>query len=122
MTKLVIVRCNPFWNPATSTPRYFTSIVATPERWTQAAAAQQRLRDFADSSLLLKPISSWAQPYVHLRMFAGQPDPGDEAHFTIAFERGGRRGVIDGWLVDDPYNRGVAVRMQIRGDEAAVQP
>jgi hypothetical protein len=37
------------------------------------------------------------------RLYAGQPDPNDESHFTMAyeFESEGRSGVIHGWLRDD---------------------
>jgi hypothetical protein len=37
------------------------------------------------------------------RLYAGQPDPNDESHFTIRyeFEAEGRGGVIHGWLRDD---------------------
>ena len=36
-----------------------------------------------------------------LRIFAGQPDPVDESHFTIRFERDGVEGFIDGYLKSD---------------------
>lgn len=36
-----------------------------------------------------------------LRVFAGQPDPSDESHFTIAYDLDGQPGVIDGWLNSD---------------------
>jgi hypothetical protein len=36
-----------------------------------------------------------------LRVYAGQPDPADESHFTIGYRLDGRDGVIDGWLKDD---------------------
>jgi hypothetical protein len=44
-------------------------------------------------------------PLLHL--FAGQPDPADESHFTIDYEVDGDRGTIDGWLRDshDGSNR-----------------
>jgi hypothetical protein len=32
------------------------------------------------------------------RVFAGQPDPKDESHFTIEMEVNGQRSTIDGWL------------------------
>jgi hypothetical protein len=38
-----------------------------------------------------------AQPDV----FAAQPDARDASHFTIAYERNGERGTIDGWLTND---------------------
>jgi hypothetical protein len=36
-----------------------------------------------------------------LRLFAGQPDPNDASHFTIDYQIGEARGVIDGWLKED---------------------
>ena len=36
-----------------------------------------------------------------LRIFAGQADPSDASHFTIAYQVRERRGLIDGWLKDD---------------------
>jgi hypothetical protein len=36
-----------------------------------------------------------------LRVFAGQPDPADPSHFTIAYDLDGRPGIIDGWLKPD---------------------
>ena len=35
-----------------------------------------------------------------MRVFSGQPDPTDPSRFTIAFESGGKREVIEGKLVD----------------------
>jgi hypothetical protein len=34
-------------------------------------------------------------------IFAGQPDPNDEGHFTITYKCGLRSGIIDGWLEND---------------------
>lgn len=48
-------------------------------------------------------------------LYAGQPDPADESHFTIAFQfhgsydRDWRPGTIDGWLRDDD-----SVRLAVR--------
>jgi hypothetical protein len=35
------------------------------------------------------------------RMFAGQPDPANSAHFTIDYQSDGKNGTIDGWLQSD---------------------
>ena len=44
----------------------------------------------------------WVQIYKSkVRMFAGQPDPADPAHFTIRYELDDQPHVIDGWLRDD---------------------
>lgn len=36
-----------------------------------------------------------------LRLYAGQVDPRDKSHFTIDYVFGTRRGILDGWLLDD---------------------
>ena len=36
-----------------------------------------------------------------LRVYAGQADPNDPSHFTIAYDLDGRAGTIDGWLRDE---------------------
>jgi hypothetical protein len=47
----------------------------------------------------------WAIPWERhgavTRVYAGEKDPVDASHFTIAIERGGKREVIDGWLRGD---------------------
>jgi hypothetical protein len=35
------------------------------------------------------------------RLYAGVRDPSDASHFTLVYERGGKKGVIDGWLRSD---------------------
>ena len=37
----------------------------------------------------------------YLRIYAGQIDPEDASHFTIAYWLQGNTGTIDGWLLDD---------------------
>ena len=39
-------------------------------------------------------------PAGNLRWFVGQPDPTDDSHFTIRYQRGDRFGTMDGWLQD----------------------
>lgn len=34
-------------------------------------------------------------------IYAGQIDPTDESHFTIAFDADNGKGVIDGWVIND---------------------
>jgi hypothetical protein len=48
------------------------------------------------------------------RFFAGQADPENSTHFTIPFERDGRRGMVDGWLRDDE-----SVKLEIRVSRSA---
>ncbi|MCY2953881.1 MAG: hypothetical protein NTU53_18210 [Planctomycetota bacterium] len=40
-------------------------------------------------------------PQKKLQLFAGQPDPVDASRFTIGYEAGDTKGVIDGCLKDD---------------------
>ena len=35
---------------------------------------------------------------LNIRLYAGQPDPNDAAHFTIPYEIGDKKGVLDGFL------------------------
>jgi hypothetical protein len=41
------------------------------------------------------------QTPLYARLYAGQADPADPSHFTIAFEIGDHRDVLDGYLRDD---------------------
>jgi hypothetical protein len=40
-------------------------------------------------------------PATFLRCYAGQNDPNDESHFTIAFTCAGKPGILDGYLIND---------------------
>ena len=48
-----------------------------------------------------------------LSFFAGQPDPADESHFSIAYKADGQNGTIDGWLQD-----GDKIKVQVRDGPA----
>jgi hypothetical protein len=52
----------------------------------------------------------------NLRLFAGQPDPNDDSHFTIRYEVDNQPGTIDGWLQADD-----TIKLQIR-DGPATKP
>jgi hypothetical protein len=49
-----------------------------------------------------------------LRVFAGQADAKDASHFTLEYEHGGRRGVIDGWLRAASGGGGDHVELKVR--------
>jgi hypothetical protein len=51
------------------------------------------------------------------KIFAGQPDPNDPSHFTIVYEGGNHRGVIDGWLQD-----GDNVLLELRRESVTTRP
>ena len=53
-----------------------------------------------------------------LRFYAGQADPSDPSHFTIAYEMTGGRGTIDGWLKD--HADSVWLELNVRNGPAAV--
>lgn len=44
-----------------------------------------------------------------IRFYAGQADPNDPTHFTLAFETDRHKGLLDGWLRDDE-----SVLLQVR--------
>jgi hypothetical protein len=50
-----------------------------------------------------RPQTVFIPPGGRLRIFAGQPDPADDAHLTIRYEVNGMPGLIEGWLRDDSY-------------------
>ena len=54
-----------------------------------------------------------------LRFYAGQADPSDQSHFTIVFESQGKKGMLDGWLLDDPSAiQGVRIKLAARAAPA----
>jgi hypothetical protein len=58
----------------------------------------------------LQDVTGIAFPAPPLRLFAGQPDPVDLSHFTIAYQSSETTGIIDGWLRDDD-----TIKLQVRG-------
>jgi hypothetical protein len=55
-----------------------------------------------------------------LRIYAGQPDPADESHFTIAYEINDQKDILDGYLQDDgsvdfSYRGGASTRPIVFG-------
>lgn len=53
------------------------------------------------SSVETTPATIIVPYHAPLTLFAGQPDPQDQSHFTIAYTAGSTRGTIDGWLAND---------------------
>ena len=49
----------------------------------------------ADARIVPPPTIDYGN---RLRFYAGQPDPNDSSHFTIAYQLDGRAGTIDGWM------------------------
>ena len=52
-------------------------------------------------------------PREHMTFLAGQPDPADPSHFTMAYRLDEKPGTIDGWLMDGGW-----VKMQVRDGPA----
>jgi hypothetical protein len=90
--------------PAQATVEHAWSIrVALPDAGARNIAQLPMVRVGPDGKR--KPVAATrpAAPIDYgnrLRVFAGQPDPADGSHFTIAYELDGRKGTIDGWVRD----------------------
>jgi hypothetical protein len=52
-----------------------------------------------------------------VRLYAGRPDPADPSHFTIEYQYGEARGVIDGWLRQDD-----SIELTVRDGPATPSP
>ena len=67
------------------------------------------------------------EPHGLFRIYAGQADPADPAHFTIDYERDGGRSTIDGYLREDDRvefvpRSGAIVSRDAHGREAYWDP
>ena len=54
-------------------------------------------------------------PDQRMTLLAGQPDPADRSHFTIAYCVDDQPGALDGWLMDDG-----SIRMRARNGPAEI--
>jgi len=72
---------------------YYAS-VALPATWSQPITVA-RCKYWGGSMR-----SGWPPPPL-VRVYAGQPDPNDPAHFTIRYQMWGQEDVLDGRLTDD---------------------
>jgi len=95
--------------PAPPAPPQLTS------QWTVLLALPDRQRTLAEVPVPDKPVDASAElvsgpttqdtqvPIDYgnrLRVYAGQADPADASHFTIAYQLDGKAGTIDGWAKD----------------------
>jgi hypothetical protein len=78
------------------------------ERRTQLSFHTMPMRRFWDSGMPAATFGG-SQAFAVDRLFAGQPDPNDASHFTIAYECDGQKGTIDGWLMNDD-----SVKLEVR--------
>ena len=72
----------------------FRTEVIEPATWFHDAKAVTGT--LIDGSALWNGI----RPGVGIKFFAGQSDPNDPSHFSIEFEKDGKREVLDCWLLD----------------------
>jgi hypothetical protein len=114
--KLVIVSCDPRWDPARSMPGYLARVLERPVRPGSDVDAQTLLEDSLVNIMgsPMHRICSGPTTPERIRFFAGQPDPVDASHFTIGYEMAGARGSVDGWLDAD----GRRVRLEVRDGPA----
>lgn len=53
---------------------------------------------------------------IPINLYAGQPDPKDDSHFTLAYTLNGKPGTIDGWLNDDE-----TVKLELRAGSPSMR-
>ena len=68
--------------------------VYTPAEWTTPSSA-------ANQSMSVDVISGFPRHPPRVRIYAGQIDPSDAAHFTIRYEMWGKSDILDGRLNND---------------------
>jgi hypothetical protein len=91
--RIVAVRCIVMYLPSASVLQAMQPVVVAPaDAW----------------PLSSRPVLVWEGPFqggypgsVDVQVLAGQSDPADPAHFTIAYTVEGKPGIIDGRLGDD---------------------
>jgi hypothetical protein len=93
---LVLVRCNP--EVDTFTGQFIdgfncNNLAFTPGTWAQRPAISPKPID-------LDVASGWPRIPPNFRIYAGQPDPQNTAHFTIRYEMWGQSDTLDGYLDD----------------------
>jgi hypothetical protein len=102
--RLVRVWCDPVWDPAESMPGYFHWEVEQPLSRSAWAAKDVDIQEILHglNGIPSHRMSPWPARVRRVRLYAGQVDPSDPSHFTIAYAIDDLRGTIDGWLHDEP--------------------
>jgi hypothetical protein len=90
--RAIIASCSPVGG-GTSPNRSLVLKLSLPDQDSRAVATLEE-----GQSLDTPPVIDYGNV---LRFYAGQPDPDDASHFTIAYVLDGRAGTIDGWLRND---------------------
>ena len=109
-TRLVTIECDPEWRPLGSMPGDFDVTIETLTPWFRDRTVDEVLNSQYPSG---RHFGFWLERAdFGTRFYAGQPDLSDPSHFTIRYERKGRKGIIDGWLNDDASP--VSVHLEVR--------
>lgn len=90
--RIVAIRCVPTYLASASILQSLQPIVVEP-------AALWHLHD--QPRLTIGRFPGGYPVSMPINLYAGQIDPSDESHFTIAYTINGKPGNIDGWLGDD---------------------
>jgi len=72
----------------------YDTCAAAPATWTRPIATTPR-------SYIIDVMSAYPHRPPLVRVYAGQPDPADPAHFTVRYQMWGQEDVLDGSLRDD---------------------
>jgi hypothetical protein len=70
------------------------TFTVTPGTWTQPPT-------YTPQGWMVDILTGWPRKPPLVRIFAGQPDPNDPAHFTIRYRMWGQDDVLDGRLLDN---------------------
>ncbi len=96
LVRVVIVQCDPDWNPELTLTNYFDNWAIEPCTFMKTPAAWE----LQSPILKMGPTGPRKPGDPCVRFFAGQADASDAAHFTIGYQITGGGGTIDGWLRD----------------------
>jgi hypothetical protein len=106
--RIVAVQCIPVYLSSFSVLQAFQPAVIEPAGWWPLTS-----RPIIHES----KINGGFPIDVPVKAFAGQPDPADPTHFTIAYTVRKQAGIVDGWLGDDD-----TVKLKVRAGSADVYP
>jgi hypothetical protein len=90
--RIVALRCVPIYLASASILQSLQPMVVEPADFWRL----QSLPRFAPG-----PAHGGYPVFMPINLFAGQIDPNDDAHFTLAYTINGKPGRVDGWLNDD---------------------
>lgn len=95
--RLVVVQHPGSWTPAGAASLPPLVMLIEPASLRESPKVRPALVECTAEGVLLPSFDGTDR----LRVFAGQADPHDMSHFTIAYELNGQPGRIDGWLRGD---------------------